>query len=240
MAKRPIFKVSNKKDLFIEEVEIDFEFHNGLSVSQKQKSIRSLHQSAKDSGIENILEISTKSESQLGNMLSAFNLTFFNIENKLVTLEGAFQGSKIFENDGPFNDLYFKTPSEIKKDERISRDKIIIGFKFDGVEWPIVPKTAFYDWLYLKALQFNKENSGNSIYEEVLNYGAFTDIEFNPKKSINCQARSCALYVSLARKELLDIALESKEAFLDILSKDSFYNVEHKEELSQEKFNLDI
>ena len=74
MAKRPIFKVSNKKDLFIEEVEIDFEFHNGLSVSQKQKSIRSLHQSAKDLGIENVLEISTKSESQLGNMLSAFIL----------------------------------------------------------------------------------------------------------------------------------------------------------------------
>ncbi len=78
------------------------------------------------------------------------------------------------------------------------------------------------------------------MFMQILDYTAFTDIEFNPKKSINCQARSCALYVSLARKELLDIALESKESFLDILSKDSFYNVEHKKELSQEKFNLDI
>ena len=27
----------------------------------------------------------------------------------------------------------------------------------------------------------------------------FTDIAFNPKKSLNCQARSAALYVALAR-----------------------------------------
>ena len=65
-----------------------------------------------------------------------------------------------------------------------------------------------------------------TIYKKILNYTAFTDIEFNPKKSINCQARSCALYVSLVKNELLDIALESEEAFLEIISKDSFYKIE--------------
>ena len=33
--------------------------------------------------------------------------------------------------------------------------------------------------------------------DELLTYRAFTDIEFNPDKSFNCQARSCALLVSL-------------------------------------------
>ena len=94
--------------------------------------------------------------------------------------------------------------------------------------WNTEPKTAFYDWLYLNALNYNIANSDNPIYKEVLNYNAFTDIEFNPKKSINCQARSCALYVSLVKKDLLDIALESEKAFLDIISHDSFYK--HKTE----------
>jgi len=106
---------------------------------------------------------------------------------------------------------------EIKKDERIDREKRIIGFEFEGIKWQTEPKTAFYDWIYLKAVKSNIEDLNNTIYEKILNYTAFTDIEFNPKKSINCQARSCALYVSLFKNELLDIALESEEAFLEII-----------------------
>ena len=92
--------------------------------------------------------------------------------------------------------------------------------------------------LYLKAVKSNIEDLINTIYEKILNYTAFTDIEFNPKKSINCQARSCALYVSLFKNELLDIALESEEAFLEIISKDSFYKIEKKEDSDQEELDL--
>jgi len=49
-------------------------------------------------------------------------------------------------------------------------------------------------------------------------YDTFTDIEFNPKRSFNCQARSCALFVALARKGLLGEA-ETKAGFLDILQR---------------------
>jgi len=241
MAIRPVFVVDEGKDSLIKEKNIEFNFHNGMAISQKQKSIRSLHEAAKDAGIENILEVSTKSETELGNRLSAFNLSYFsNQMNKRISLEAAFQGSKVFENDGPHTDLYTKEPFEIKKDERISREKKIIGFELEGVKWQTEPKTAFYDWIYLKAVKSNIEELNDPIYEEIINYKAFTDIEFNPKKSINCQARSCALYVSLAKKELLDIALENEEAFLDILSKDSFYRIEKKDDSSQGEFNLDI
>ena len=239
MAIRPVFVVDEGKNSLIKEMNIEFEFHNGMAISQKQKSIRSLHEAAKDAGVENILEVSTKSETELGNRLSAFNLSYFsNQMNKRISLEAAFQGSKVFESDGPHTDLYTKEPFEIKKDERISREKRIIGFEFEGIKWQTEPKTAFYDWIYLKAVKSNIEDLNNTIYEKILNYTAFTDIEFNPKKSINCQARSCALYVSLFKNELLDIALESEEAFLEIISKDSFYKIEKKEDSDQEELDL--
>lgn len=239
MAIRPVFVVDEGKNSLIKEMNIEFEFHNGMAISQKQKSIRSLHEAAKDAGVENILEVSTKSETELGNRLSAFNLSYFsNQMNKRISLEAAFQGSKVFLKDGPHTDLYTKEPFEIKKDERINREKRIIGFEFEGIKWQTEPKTAFYDWIYLKAVKSNIEDLNNTIYEKILNYTAFTDIEFNPKKSINCQARSCALYVSLVKNELLDIALESEEAFLEIISKDSFYKIEKKEDSEQEELDL--
>ena len=156
MAIRPVFVVDEGKNSLIKEMNIEFEFHNGMAISQKQKSIRSLHEAAKDVGVENILEVSTKSETELGNRLSAFNLSYFsNQMNKRISLEAAFQGSKVFEKDGPHTDLYTKEPFEIKKDERIDREKRIIGFEFEGIKWQTEPKTAFYDWIYLKEVKSN-------------------------------------------------------------------------------------
>ena len=47
-----------------------------------------------------------------------------------------------------------------------------------------------------------------------MDYQAFTDIEFNPKKSINCQAYSVALYVSLRQRGLLEETIKNKDSFL--------------------------
>ena len=47
-------------------------------------------------------------------------------------------------------------------------------------------------------------------------FDAFTDIEFNPERSLNCQARSAALYRSLVHAGKLEEALSSQEAFLRI------------------------
>ncbi|WP_407641120.1 DarT1-associated NADAR antitoxin family protein [Bryocella elongata] len=48
-------------------------------------------------------------------------------------------------------------------------------------------------------------------------YEGFTDIEFNPQKSINCQARSVALFMTLMRRDLLEEAVRSPEDFRKIL-----------------------
>jgi len=223
MAIRPIFVPSLEKDSFFEEIGIEFDWHSGFSSSQKQKSIKSLHKSANNKNISNILEVSTKSDNILGIKLSAFNLSLQMEDGTQLFLESAFQGSKVFEEGGPFIDLYNLDPFEVKKDERISKDNKIIGFRFKGIEWESEPKTAFYDWLYLNALNDSIDNSPDSILKNIIDYGGFTDIEFNPEKSINCQARSCAVFVSLYKKGLLKRALESKEKFLQTLSVDKFY-----------------
>jgi len=230
MAKRPIFIVSEDPNFLFIEKEIEFEWFAGLSVSQKQKSINSLHNSASLSGYDKILEVSTKSEHAIGNKLSAFNLSFPMPDGTLIHLESAFQGSKVFENGGPYTDLYSIKPFDVKKDERISKEHEIKGFKFDGKDWDSEPKTAFYDWLYINAVFKNIENNANE-YQKILDYNAFTDIEFNPLKSINCQARSCAVFVSLYKQNILEIALESKESFLEILLNTASYALNKQEEL---------
>ena len=215
MANRPIFIVNeNKKELF-KQVDIDFTFYSGFAVTQKAKSIQSLHENAKKEGYKNILEVSTKSDNKLGWQLSAFNLMVdFDIDKK-ISLECAFQGSKVFKNNIKYEDLYFVESIKAKKDERLKKSGNIIGFEFEGDFWENEPKTAFYDYLYIKTLYSNYRD----IINELIKFDTFTDIEFNPKKSINCQARTCAILVSLYKMDLFDKVLNSKDDFINTVYK---------------------
>lgn len=66
MANRPIFTPTNNiKELF-KQVDVDFIFYYGFAVTQKAKSIKSLHDNTTKLGYENILEVSTKSDNKLG------------------------------------------------------------------------------------------------------------------------------------------------------------------------------
>ena len=212
MANRPIFIVTNNNS-FVQEEMIEFKFFNGFAQIQKLKSIQSLHDAAKELGYSNILEVSTKSSNKIGWELSAFNLTV-NYDGKEISLESAFQGSKIFDNNQQYEDIYHKESMAAKKDPRLKNSGTIIGFCFNGTYWNNEPKTAFYDWLYINALYRKKK-----LVNELVKYDVFTDIEFNPKKSVNCQARSCAILVSLIRQNKIDTALSSKENFIKTIYK---------------------
>jgi hypothetical protein len=212
MAVRPIFLSVGKPQL-VEEKSIEFKYFNGFSVTQKAKSINSLHQSAKELGHRNILEVSTKSGLQIGWALSAFNLMLDFDGKKQISVECAFQGSKVFENHVQYSDLYNVESIQAKKDTRLRNSGNIIGFSFEGQFWENEPKTAFYDWLYIHTLYKNYP----SLVEELMQYEVFTDIEFNPKRSINCQARTCATLVSLIKERLIENALQSKEHFIDVV-----------------------
>ncbi|WP_339023070.1 DarT1-associated NADAR antitoxin family protein [Aeromonas salmonicida] len=221
MADRPLFIPSTEGNNLVKTEHVTFQWFPGMHISQKQKSIDSLHLSASLlHGWSNILEVSTKSKSELGVALSAFNLTFTTLRHqRTFSVECAFQGSKVFENGGPFTDIFEMTSREAKKDERLRTSGRLTGFCFFGYKWPLEPQTAFYDWLYINAL-----NKQPQLVEQLLAYSAFTDIEFNPERSINCQAYSVALYVSLCKSNLLMQALSSPESFLNLLSEKNISN----------------
>ena len=210
MAFRPIFSPKTE-EVGVTEDMLDFHWFPGMAASQKKKSIGSLHEVAKSKGYSCILEISSKSEHELGIKLSAFNLI---IKTKKYgnefTVETAFQGSKVFERGGPYKDLFGLDSIKAKKDIRLKESGDVIGFEFFGMSFPTIPRTYFYDWLYINALNGNPE-----LADEVKSYDAFSDIEFNPKKSINCQAHAVALYLSLIRNNQLTKALKGPEKFLE-------------------------
>jgi type I restriction enzyme M protein len=211
MAIRPVFEVAFNKNLYVKR-DIEFQWYSGFALSQKRKCIQSLHQNYleryKD---KNVLEISSKSENKLGVQLSAFNL-MMNFGGKTFSVETAYQGGKIFEHGGPFTDLLDKLSIVAKKDSRLKTNGKVLGFSFFEENFPCSPITYFYNWLYINAIAQNEYLS-----EEIMKYDAFTDIVFNPQKSLNCQAIAAAIYVSLCQQSLLKDALENSENFLNIV-----------------------
>lgn len=152
------------------------------------------------------------SDEILGEQLSAFNLTLKpDGQRREVPVECAFQGSKVFDRGGPYPDLLEASPADAKRDGRLQDSGRLIGFRLSGEDWPNEPPTAFYDWIYINAL-----HSRSQLAEAVLGYDIFTDIAFNPEKSINCQASAVALYVALVRRKMLDAVLKSRNAFLHV------------------------
>ena len=115
MAKRPIFIPYSEGLRFVREVDVEFKWNPGFAPVQKKKNVVALHDAAKLKGFDNLLEVSTKSEVKLGQRLSAFNMPIELDNGSTITLECAFQGSKVFEGGGPFTDIYRKTSREAKK-----------------------------------------------------------------------------------------------------------------------------
>jgi hypothetical protein len=207
MAERPVFVPSMTGSQLVHEIAIRFSWHPGLAPSQKKKNVLGLHQAALARGLSPLLEISSKSELEVGQKLSAFHLKI-EVEGEPTTVECAFQGSKVFESGGPFSDLFRKTSKEAKRDPRIRDSGRLIGFRLEGKNYPISPTTVFYDWLYFQALFPHRDWIARR--DE---WAGFTDIEFNPERSINCQARSFAVFISLMKRNLLEQTMSSFDEF---------------------------
>ncbi|MGO7180473.1 hypothetical protein ACCT14_04825 [Rhizobium brockwellii] len=207
MAVRPVFYPSNSGQLF-GRTDITIPWHGGFSVTQKQKNVRELHDAARRNGFKNVLEVSSKSETEIGRRLSAFSL-ILKIEGEEIPFECAYQGSKVFQDGGPYQDLYKKTPIEAKKDIRIKTSGRIISFKLFNKSFPISPPNVFYDWIYVSILA----NHESYLRDRLSQFDGFTDIEFNPEKSINCQARAVAITMALIRDNELQETMSTFDKF---------------------------
>ena len=203
MAERPAFFIHDKK--VVSKI-YSFEWFSGFAVSQKQKSIESLHNAIMKADADaKPLEVSTKSKDSVGIKLSAFNLKLNNY-----TLENIFQSAKVFENGGPYLDLLEVLPKEAKRDERLHSSGNLKAFRYENQDFPLNPKTVFYDYIYIAAVkQMFTEDEINTISS----YNYFTDIEFNPAKSINTQARTVSM-IRLILDEYGYLPDFSKEEFM--------------------------
>ncbi|WP_438455819.1 DarT1-associated NADAR antitoxin family protein [Vreelandella venusta] len=218
MANRPVFLTCPDNGL-VKEVAIEFSWNPGFSAVQKKKNVAALHIEAEKKGLYPLLEISSKSEKKVGKRLSAFSLKV-ETDVGFISVECAFQGSKVFRNGGPYHDIYEMDSKAAKTDQRLKESGELIGFDFFGDKWPLEPKTAFYDWLYMKALEPHEE-----FLKNLDKYKGFTDIEFNPSKSINCQARSFALLMSLIKKgEFREVMLNKNIFIKNVYDESYFFN----------------
>lgn len=211
MAIRPVFTpvLSDRPGVVVEPV--DFPWHAGLSPEQKRRNVVELHAAwLRRRRFVVPLEVSSKSTQAVGVSLGAFRL---GVDSRkaggFVCVESLYQGSKVFAHAGPF-------PEVLRLDAVRARALVreaggeapLVAFELHGQRWPLTPRRAFYDWLYLHALHANPQ-----LVAALEGYGCFTDIEFNPARSVNCQAYAVALYVSLRACDRLDAALRDPAAF---------------------------
>ena len=214
MTERPIFQPNIDGDILVKKINVEFSWFPGFSKEQKQKSIDSLHKKAfEEYKINEVLEISTKSKISVGINASAFNLKMCTKSGVNASVESFYQGSKVFSGGGPYTDLYKKNSFLAKKDQRLRTNQELKGFEFFGTSWGL--NDHFYDWLYLNALLQNEK-----ITTELMNYQAFSDIEFNPKKSFNCQAYSAALFCSAQARGFNLTEIKDPKKFKNLFPKE--------------------
>lgn len=107
----------------------------------------------------------------------------------------------------------------------------MIAFKFEDVRFALEPKTAFYDWLYVNAIFPHRE-----WLTRLSRYQGFTDIEFNPDvrsivSTVMCLVRGAEC------KNVLEDALGSPEAFIDIITSHSYQpHLRRTDERAQTEF----
>lgn len=212
VATRPVFVSQNEGARLVSEVPVDFTWNAGMAASQKRKNVFALHSAAKSRGLSDLLEISSKSENEIGRRLSAFNLKLL-VEDNQVFLECVYQGSKVFKQGGPYTDLFQMQPGDAKSDPRLRNSGPIVGFEFLGVRYPLSPKNAFYDWLYIRSLFEHRHWISKNVH-----YKGYTDIEFNPEKSVNCQARAFAELMALSNRGQLESVGNDFASFSRMLS----------------------
>lgn len=211
MARRPVFIPNYVGDVLVAEKTFEIKWAPWFSLTQKQKNVISLHAEAKKFGLKNILEISSKSDKEVGRRLSSFSIKV-EIQGRPCFLESVYQSSKVFEQGGPFSCVLDLSPLDAKRftsDAKLGR---LVRFEYNGVSYPLSPKNAFYDWLYIRSLAPHSEWIGENIQ-----YDAYTDIEFNPLKQVNCQARAFAEYVSLLTRGRLGEVTGDFELFSSML-----------------------
>ena len=161
-----------------------------------------------------VLEISTKSSIPLGIKLSAMNLDVTvgigeGEARRLVTakVESLYQGSKVFEQSGVHSEWYELRSWDAKKEAgQLHKAERLVGFSFDGKDYPPRDGSLFYNWLYIRGLTSIKNTE---LRKELLEGGwnAFTDIESRTGQYA-CQAEGASIFLALAKSGQIGVLMD--------------------------------
>jgi hypothetical protein len=197
MATRPVFAPDLDLDQprLIIEHEVDFHWVPASTPHHERENITRLHKAAGRRNLTPLLEVSAEAGEALGAQVSAANLTVEDDRGYLVPLEAAYQGSKVFTEGGQ-----------------------LVGFRFAGLEWGLKSGTMFYDWLTVMAIHRRVK-----LRHTLLRFKGFTDLECHPGADSICHARSCALFVALTGKKLIDEVTGNQDRFIETLLRDPFF-----------------
>lgn len=218
MAEKLVF-ISDGTNPYYEKI-VNYIFVPGFAPSQRKKNVINLNEAlSKEFPNLKTLEISTKSDSELGRKLSAFNLK---LNGQFV--ESIYQSSKVFADGSQYEFLIDKKPIEAKRFIQGLPKQEIVKFRYKGVDYLVNPKSMFYDFIYISALK-----SIPDISNQLKDYSIFTDIEFNYKKGINCQARACAIYSYLLKIGKVEEYTNDLEMFKKL------YNGQHSDTVSKNR-----
>ena len=209
-AVRPVFQPGNCARDPVMTLNVRFRWYPGLARTQQQQSIEALHEQTRNQHPElgEMLEVSSRASQSIGRALSAFNLSLRLPGVGLVALESAYQCAKVHAHGGPWPEMMTLDPMTVRRRLTTYRDSPLCGFRLLGQDWPLEPCSLFYDWLYAHALR-----SHPGLLEQAREFAAFTDIAFNPKRSLACQASALARVMFLVERGRLDQALASPDSF---------------------------
>lgn len=202
MSVRPVYLPKATRPYYTTE-SYEFDWNPGQSAVQKKKNSKALRDLFTEKHPDrSILEVSTKSDSEIGQKLSPFHLTLrLPTLRKEFPVENILHASKAFRHGGPYVDLLGTKPAAAKKDPRLLDSGDLVHYVLENQTYPVSPPLLFYNWIYVRALM---EHPG--LAQHVKTTDAFCDIEFNPDKGTNNQAQACAIYHSLAKLGLLEQA----------------------------------
>ncbi len=216
MAIRRVYYLEKNK---VKYFDFNIKWNFGSSIQQKQKNVENLHYIISSNFCvpkDRILEVSTKSKLEIGVVLSSFNLKA-KLGDNFYPVECVYQSSKVFKNilgEYQIMDALLMSPYQAKARLSMEKHENLCKFRCENKEFPLEPKNMFYDWVYINAL---KEIP--NLMDELKEFDYFTDIEFNPQKSISCQARTLVLYIWLVRNKKLDEYLKNPIKFYRNVSK---------------------
>ena len=207
---RPVFKTLLSPP-WVEEVNVEVPGTGYISRAELPSHISRWHQlAAEKHGISPILECSTMGTKAVGKSLSAFNLSFDTPKGRRISVESAYQGSKVFANGGPFHHLYNESSRSAKTSPLTKSSGNLVGFNFFGKEFGLVPQNSFFNWLYLSTLVRRYPDIIGHLRTE---YAGFTDVFRSSGSDRACQAQAVAMAVGLAKAGKFTEEFISSELF---------------------------